>query len=494
MISLPHLGTIEPCRNANDASGFKTYVTRLEAWIKANNQSPTFAADLLAIELTWQGYLSDAPSAEETAMAFSRIAAAKHMCAMTYPYLGPSFYAMRFIATNMPYAMACDEKWRVYYAPRYINMFTTSEVVFILCHELAHLLRYHHTRSATGRLTWDTQNLWSVATDLEINDDEIQNARDRNDETMEYYCVYPAKYKKRDGTQMPDNLSAEEYFRELQDNPHVTPNGYPKDGQGPEGMGKNGEPQKGQAPGKGACGTCSGKQNADMQPGGGDEAGLDPSTIDRIAHDAARRIKEASASQGSVPAGWQRWAETYGKPVVNWRVYLPTLLRKAIQEATSQPSNYTYRKPHRRAELYQPFFAASMVGHEVGILFQVDTSGSMSDGQLGTCLTEIMGAMRQLNSKVIVASVDAKVHNTIKTRNIKDIKLQGGGGTDMTHGMMELIEKHRKEIDVVVVMTDCHTGWPTEAPDLPVIIVNVGTGAPPPWKHKIINVDPKGFD
>ena len=45
----------------------------------------------------------------------------------------------------------------------------------------------------------------------------------------------------------------------------------------------------------------------------------------------------------------------------------------------------------------------------------------------------------------------------------------------------------RDPIDLLVIVSDCHTPWPNEAPPFPVITIRVGDGAPPPWGNRGAN-------
>ena len=42
-------------------------------------------------------------------------------------------------------------------------------------------------------------------------------------------------------------------------------------------------------------------------------------------------------------------------------------------------------------------------------------------------------------------------------------------------------------IDLLVIVSDCQSPWPPEAPPFPVITIRVGDGAPPPWGSRGAN-------
>jgi predicted metal-dependent peptidase len=81
---------------------------------------------------------------------------------------------------------------------------------------------------------------------------------------------------------------------------------------------------------------------------------------------------------------------------------------------------------------------------------------------------------------VVVACCDAAVHDVRKVFTGTQVELYGGGGTDMGAGLRAFVER-KPPIDLLVIVTDCCTPWPTEAPPFPVITIRVGDGEPPVW-------------
>jgi hypothetical protein len=80
---------------------------------------------------------------------------------------------------------------------------------------------------------------------------------------------------------------------------------------------------------------------------------------------------------------------------------------------------------------------------------------------------------------VVVACCDTVVHDVRKVFSAAQLELYGGGGTDLTAGLSWFVE--RNAIDLLVVVSDCHTAWPDETPPFPVLTIRVGDGPPPPW-------------
>jgi len=65
--------------------------------------------------------------------------------------------------------------------------------------------------------------------------------------------------------------------------------------------------------------------------------------------------------------------------------------------------------------------------------------------------------------------------------------LYGGGGTDVGKGLEWFISGKSGSIDLLIVVTDCHTVWPDQAPPFPVVTIRVGDGLPPPWGNRGTN-------
>jgi hypothetical protein len=83
------------------------------------------------------------------------------------------------------------------------------------------------------------------------------------------------------------------------------------------------------------------------------------------------------------------------------------------------------------------------------------------------------------------------VHDVRKVFHSAQVELYGGGGTDLTAGLRWFGERHA--VDLLVIVSDCQTACPDEAPPFPVITIRVGDGSPPPWgnsgANKVITIE-----
>ena len=123
----------------------------------------------------------------------------------------------------------------------------------------------------------------------------------------------------------------------------------------------------------------------------------------------------------------------------------------------------------------------------------IDTSGTIDDQLLGRAMAEVDGAIAALGipgASVTVLACDAAVSAVTRVRRATDATLIGGGGTDMRVGIAAATQQ-RPRPDLIVVLTDGYTPWPTTPPPGSAVIVAI-LGRPgetllgtPPWVTRI---------
>jgi predicted metal-dependent peptidase len=202
-----------------------------------------------------------------------------------------------------------------------------------------------------------------------------------------------------------------------------------------------------------------------------------------VRREVARRIDEISAYAGEVSPAWRRWAHAILAPKVDYLATIRHVVRRALRESTLGRYDRTYRRPHRRQACYGEFLMPSFHQPRPRPGFLIDTSSSMEDSQLTRALAELAGLTRQLGygADVVVACCDAAVRDVRKVFDARQVELYGGGGTDLDVGLRAFIERTHDPIDLLVIVSDCHTTWSQDVPPFPVITIRVGDGPPPPW-------------
>jgi predicted metal-dependent peptidase len=386
-------------------------------------------------------------------------------------YFAPALFNLIPVRTDQIASMAVDSHWRLYYNDEWVAAHTVEENAAVLIHEVSHLLREHDARKQAASVKNGT--LWNTATDCEINDDLVAEGLPLPDDPP-----VPGKF----GLQIGEN--AETYYRQLL-TPVQSPERTRSSGSSRAvvhdcGSGAHGEWRPWELPAD------------DGSPGG--VPGVDPVKAQLVRREVAHRILDRSGDAGDVPLGWRRWANRVLTPKVDYMATIRHAVRKALRESTLGRYDRTYRRPHRRQACYGEFLMPSFHQPRPRPGFLIDTSSSMEDTQLARAVAELGGLTRQLgySSEVIVACCDVVVHDVRRVFNAAQLELYGGGGTDIGAGLRYFCQRS-VPIDLLVVVSDCHTPWPTEAPPFPVITIRVGDGAAPPWgergANKVITIE-----
>ena len=377
-------------------------------------------------------------------------------------YFAPALFNLVPVKTEMIASMAVDAHWRLYYNDAWLATHTVEENAAVLIHEVSHLLRQHDGRKQAAAVTNIT--LWNTATDCEINDDLLAEGLPLPDNPPQ-----PGAYGLKTGE------NAETYYRLL-----LKPtSGEPQSGKATEG-GK-GPAAPARDCGSGAHGERRPWELPEDDGSPGSAAGVDHVKAELVRRECAQRVLDRSGDAGDVPLGWRLWARTVLAPKVDYMATIRHAVRKALRESTLGRYDRTYRRPHRRQACYGEFIMPSFHQPRPRPGFLIDTSASMQDTQLARAVAELGGLTRQLGytTEVVVACCDTVVHDVRKVFSTAQLELYGGGGTDLTAGLSWFVE--RNAVDLLVVVSDCHTAWPDETPPFPVLTIRVGDGPPPPW-------------
>jgi predicted metal-dependent peptidase len=382
-----------------------------------------------------------------------KLLAARRLAVTTCPYLAVALHAIAIVPSYAVPTMGVDRHWRCYVNPAFVQTTPVRELAGVWLHEVSHLVRDHHGRAqrlmdaslkheASGRpgsAVLDPDNpgreqvRLNIAMDLEINDDLFKNLPGPRETSP---CL-------PDGAVTPASLCLEnrdlfeEYIHDI--TPTMVAAHWSDCGSGAHN------------------GSAPWEDDAD---GGHPLGGYEAAAIRISVRDAI------AAGRGTAPAGWQRWAERYGKAPQDWRTLLGAAFRTSLGAAAGA-GDYTYRRPSRRT--------ASLGGHLVlpslrrplpQVAVVIDTSGSVSDVDLGSALTELAAISRAagvIGRNVSVYTCDAAVHTAQNVCQAEDITLVGGGGTDLRKGIRAAMTRTPTP-DVTVVLTDGGTPWPKEEP------------------------------
>ncbi|HEY9441514.1 MAG TPA: VWA-like domain-containing protein [Streptomyces sp.] len=390
------------------------------------------------------------------ALDLDKLFAARLLAARVRPYLATALFALHTVEAPRVPTMAVDRHWRCYVSPTFVNRTPVEELAGVWVHEVSHLLRDHHGRGdrfARERgLTGSGERLrMNIAADCEINDDAFGDGLVLPDD-----AVRPASIG------LPEGLLMEEYLRRFRLGPHTQGLAWLDCGSGADGL----------------------EREWDLGPDGAN--GLSAQERDAVRFRVAQGI---TGRPGHVPKGWQRWAEEAFHPPQPWR----QLLGAAVRSAASGPGageDYTYGRPGRRSVSMPGVVLPSLRRRPPRVSVIIDTSGSVSDSELGSALLEVTAISRALGGRrdlVSVLSCDASAGMVHTLCRAEGIPLVGGGGTDLRTGFAKALRATPRP-DVVVVLTDGQTPWPTAQPACRTVVglfsrQGTGRGMNPSWSE-----------
>jgi predicted metal-dependent peptidase len=386
------------------------------------------------------------------------------------PYLSSALYALTPVATTRVTAMTVDEHWRLYVNPGWVAVTDVPVIAARLAHLVWHLLADHADRARDLDVRPRQASQWAAAADATI-------AEVLDSPALTTGLTPP----KRLG--WPAGKSTEEYFArssklEVEHEPTL-------DGPDPA------DPDS-DASDDASCGSaCDGHIRSYDLPPHHDQAGLDSHDADAIRRTVAIEFKEHITQHGTIPGEWSRWVQQVLEPVVPWQQVLAAAVRRGIGW-THGHTDYTYTRISRRQAGAGRIVLPALRRPVPEVAVVVDTSGSIDDGLLAQALGEVDGILTTQaipDGSITVLAVDAAVHHVDRVRNARDVKLGGGGGTDMGVGITAALAL-RPAPNVIIVLTDGYTPWPAHVPAAAVIVVLIGrdrTELPPtpPWAQRV---------
>jgi predicted metal-dependent peptidase len=104
----------------------------------------------------------------------------------------------------------------------------------------------------------------------------------------------------------------------------------------------------------------------------------------------------------------------------------------------------------------------------------------MGSLEIGQAVHEVDSILRRTQCEVYLISCDDAAHVAGKISSVQQVKLVGGGGTDMGKGIAAAL-KLRPRPPIAITITDGYTDWPVNPPPIRHVCVLVGSGRGPKW-------------
>jgi len=320
----------------------------------------------------------------------------------------------------------CTDGVSILWSPAFVDSLNLDEVIGVLAHEIMHVVLKHMLR----RNNRDPMK-WNIAADLAINPILVKGGF-----TLPEGGLLDHAY---------DGMSAEAIYERL-----------PQNAEAPAGSGF-GEVEDAKTRSEAEAQQLEAEINAKvmMAASGAKAVGKLPADIDEL-------ITKMKRSQ-------EDWRDVF---------------RRFI--GGDQPDDYSMRRPNRRMFHTSGIVAPSIQKIGAGdVVIGIDTSGSVSDGELAQFLGELNALSEDTKpNSITVITCDARVQTVRKYEQgeiIENIKVGGRGGTLVTP-VFDYIAKHELPVDNMVYLTDLEVYDFPQQPDYPVLWVASWDGAKKaPW-------------
>lgn len=353
---------------------------------------------------------------------------AKAQLVFRYPFFASLLMRRPLVSSLRVPIAAVDARGTICYNPVRFETFTVDEAIFVLCHEVMHVVGLHFLRLA-GR---DLER-WNIATDAWINDLLRQ----------ERVGTWPT----RDGLELVDVPDARKELVDDLYNRLPPPPDQPGGGRG-AGAWRD-------------LGQDTGDDGTDTTPLTPEER----AALETEIKIAVTQAAQAAKMQGQLSAGLAQFAADYIASPIRWQDVLERYMSAYVT------AGYTWRRPNRRfADVYLPSPAKQpSMGH---VVIQIDVSGSINPTELAHYnghLQRILAQCRPTQTDVLYVDTDVLKRETFGPDDDVTLTYYSGGGTDMEAGFRYL-DTEGLTPSVVVVLTDGYTPFSTP-PDVPVVWV-----------------------
>lgn len=312
----------------------------------------------------------------------------------------------------------------LYVNPPWFNALTLPERIFVLAHEICHVIFKHCQRNkmymdrgvGPDFKPW-SPNRWNQATDYIINDWLSKSKVG----TMPMGGLHHPNYG-------IDDLADDVYIK-VPDDPKGNDNNWDKH-----------LPPDKNVPSK--------------------------SQVQRAIKAAANVAKQA----GKAPAGMERLVDDICEPQVDWKEKMRLCLNRVAGKDAA-----TWATPNRRRIAMPPhIYWPGTESYQIGVVALIeDSSGSVSKEERAHFFGEMAAILTELTpQRALVTDCDTVCHPFVEITDVEDLltyKTRGGGGTHMP-AIFDQLSKEGITPDACIILTDMYTDF-GDPPGYPVIWV-----------------------
>jgi len=316
------------------------------------------------------------------------------------------------------------DHYDLYINPELFDKYTLPERLFILKHEMMHIL-YDHV----GRQEERIHLPWNYATDCAIN-------QQANPDHLPENCVTPKTLGKMMDQKIPSNQSSEHYYDLIKQ--HVDEKQKEKQEEYEQSK-ENGDADPSDAPPE----LLDNHEKWQESTGDGD-----------LQKDMTKKMIEKSQEEtvkgkGTIPNEFSDWMELHSrKSEVNWKKVL-----RGIVGNKRVGSRSTIMRSDRRFPKRQDLRGKTK-DRKFNLLVVADVSGSMNDQAVLSTLGEVQHICDITKTEVDLIQIDAQAYAPEKlSKKTKLFDRKGNGGTNL-HPALDMAKKHKLDYQAVVVLTD----------------------------------------
>ena len=368
-------------------------------------------------------------------------------------YVSLSFYS--FIISKMKVQISKDvptagvgwynNMYNLVINPEFFSGLTVDERIGVLIHEALHAMLKHNFRQGER-----DQKLFNIAADIALNQLIHSPA------VLPKEALFPSTFK------FEENLTAEGYYELLKQEQE-------KQEQEKQNAEENGESWDGPSSG-----------NPDITEGGesiimDDHSKWAEGDIDSAEAELARAtmekiVKEAiDKSRGNLPNGISQILDIWSrKAKISWKKVLKRYISSKKGSKIGTIKRKDRRQPGRKdIRGKKTFFDTPTV------IVGLDVSGSMSDEEIYSGLSEIAEVCKVTHSDLNIVQIDTNIQGTEEFNpKQKSFVRKGCGGTDMSE-MARYLTKNKIQYDVLIMISDLfiedvgtHPDWRLKKPTI----------------------------
>ena len=377
------------------------------------------------------------------------------------PFFAQVYYSIGEEIFTKDFPTACTDGKRIYINPDYFCQFKLDERVFILAHEVDHMVCSHPTRSKHYRLQDNVKGkpydhmFVNVCMDYVVNANLVESG---------VGAINPDWLFRPD---VKGDELWEDVYERLWQNPPPPPPG------GGGGQGQPGPNKTAKDAGKSLKGA-KGDPVASQQGGSFDQV-MEPADDLPEEHEFKEAIARAAGlakAMGKMPANFQRMVDEILQPQIDWAQHIRLLITGKVGNNAE-----TWSRPNRRRLSTNPLVVIPGkrgYGCEL-VVVAVDTSGSIGETELSAFFAEVGGILNAVKpQRIVVIGCDAAITQVDEVHSLDDFELlrskgiKGGGGTRF-EPVFDYVDEHDLRPETLVYLTDLMGSFPDDKPGYPVV-------------------------